>query len=255
MNSPAGIFLRQRLDSIRQRIDSARARRGGGPVILLPVTKEQSGRLVATLLKQQIWALAENRVQEARKKFPEIEEALGPDWKLTERHLIGTLQTNKAKEAITLFDWVQSVDRLKLAESLQEGALALNRTLNVTLQVKYGQEVTKQGMPESTLLQQFADFTQYPNLKVRGLMLIAPLGLDPQLSRQYFRRCKQLFESLRLEASRRKCQWDTLSMGMSDDYEMAIEEGATMVRIGRLLFDGVPEDVEEPRIPLDIMDE
>jgi len=255
MNSPAGKVLRQHLEQIRQRIDSARARRGGGPVTLLPVTKEQPARMVASLLKQQVWAIAENRVQEARKKFPDIEAVLGADWKLTERHLIGTLQTNKAKEAATLFDWVQSVDRLKLAEALQEGAAATNRTLQVTLQVKYGQEPTKQGLPEAALLEQFEDFCEFPNLRLRGLMLIAPLGIDPQLTRQYFRRCKQLFESLRLEASRRKCQWDTLSMGMSEDFEMAIEEGATMIRIGRLLFDGVPEDVEEPRIPLDIMDE
>ncbi|MEO7994209.1 MAG: YggS family pyridoxal phosphate-dependent enzyme [bacterium] len=255
MNSPASLALRQRLDQIASRIESARARRGGGPVYMLPVTKGQPGKMVAALLRLHVWAIGENRVQEARKKFPEIETALGPDWKLTERHLIGTLQTNKAREAVTLFDWIQSVDRLKLAEELQIQAAAVSRTINITLQIKYGSEPTKQGMSEETLLKDLPAYGQFPNLRVRGLMLIPPLDADRVVTRSYFRRMKQLFESVRLQASRLKLPWDTLSMGMSDDFEMAIEEGATMVRLGRLVFDGIPEDVEEPKIPLDIMDE
>lgn len=255
MNSPAGIVLREHLSQLQQRIDAARARRGGGPVVLVPVTKDQPGKKAAALLRLSVWSLAENRVQEARKKFAEIEETLGPDWKLIERHLVGTLQTNKANEAATLFDWIQSVDRLKLAEALQEGAEAANRTLSISLQVKYGHEPSKQGMPEDALLAQFEDFCQFPNLKLRGLMMIGPLGVSPEETRQYFRRCKQLFESVRLQAGRHKHPWDHLSMGMSGDFEIAIEEGSTLIRIGRLLFDNVPDDVEEPKIPLDIMDE
>ena len=222
---------------------------------MLPVTKGQPGKMVAALLKLHVWAIAENRVQEARKKWPEIEAALGPDWKLTERHMVGTLQTNKAKEAVELFDWIQSVDRLKLAEELQAAAQAANRTVNITLQVKYGNEPSKQGMTEEVLLRDFLEYTKFPNLRLRGLMMIAPLTEDRRVTRMYFRRLKQLFESVRLQAARARAQWDTLSMGMSDDFEIAIEEGATMVRIGRLIFDNVPEDVEEPKIQLDILDE
>ena len=255
MNSPAGLALRKHLDAISVRVEAARARRGGGPVHMLPVTKGQSGKMVAALLKLQVWALGENRVQEARKKFPEIEASLGPDWKLAEKHLVGTLQTNKAKEAVALFDWVQSLDRLKLAEELQVAAATTGRTINVTLQIKYGTEPTKQGMSEEALLREFNEYAKFPNLRVRGLMMIPPVLEDPRMARPYFRRLKQLFESVRLQASRNKYQWDTLSMGMSDDFDIAIEEGATMVRIGRLIFEGVPEDVEEPKIQLDIMDE
>lgn len=255
MNSPAGTALRHNLDNIAIRIEAARARRGGGPVYMLPVTKGQTGKMTGALLKLHVWAIGENRVQEARKKWPEIEDSLGADWKLTERHMVGSLQTNKAKEAVELFDWIQSVDRLKLAEELQAAALAANRTVNITLQVKYGNEPSKQGMSEEALLRDFLEYTKFPNLRLRGLMLIAPLTDDKRLTRTYFRRMKQLFESVRLQAARARAQWDTLSMGMSDDFEIAIEEGATMVRIGRLIFDNVPEDVEEPRIQLDILDE
>ena len=254
MNSPATHQLRINLDAITARMNAARARRGGGPVTLLPITKDQSGKMVAALLKLQVWSIGENRVQDARRKYSVIEDALGPDWKLTVRHLVGHLQTNKAKDAVELFEWVMSIDSLKVAEELQKEAAAANKTLNITLQVKYGKERTKKGMTAEECRDQFEAYAGFANLKLRGLMIIPPLGLRPEETRAVFRQAKTLYESSRLKASRLHLTWDTLSMGMSADYDIAIEEGATQVRIGQLLFHSVPEDVEEPKIHLDILD-
>jgi pyridoxal phosphate enzyme (YggS family) len=165
-------------------------------------------------------ALGENRVQEAKEKI----EALGRPvpW-----HLIGSLQTNKARDAARLFDWVQSVDRLDLAQELSRRAHAAERTLNVLLQVNLGDEPQKGGVAVAELKRLQETVTALPNLSVRGLMAIPPATEAPEQARPYFRRLRELRDELGLE----HC-----SMGMSADYEVAIEEGATMVRVGTAIF-------------------
>jgi pyridoxal phosphate enzyme (YggS family) len=163
-------------------------------------------------------ALGENRVQEAKEKI----ELLGHPvpW-----HLIGSLQTNKARDAARLFDWIQSVDRVELARELSRRAG--DRVLDVLLQVNLGEEPQKGGVAPAESKRLCEAVSGLPGLRVRGLMAIPPASTNPEHTRPYFRRLRELRDELGLEH---------LSMGMSADYEVAIEEGATMVRVGTAIF-------------------
>jgi pyridoxal phosphate enzyme (YggS family) len=198
----------------------------GAAVDLLAVSKTRTAAEVRALAATGQRAFGENYVQEAVGKQRELND-LDLQW-----HLIGHLQSNKAREAAAAFDWVQSVDRIKLAAALaQHRALELPQ-LNVLIQVNIDDEASKSGCrPEDAFA--LADaISDAPRLVLRGLMAIpAP---DPEMLRRRsaFRALKQLFDAL----NARHPQMDTLSMGMSDDFELAIAEGATMVRIGTALF-------------------
>jgi pyridoxal phosphate enzyme (YggS family) len=195
-------------------------------VDLLAVSKTRTAAEIRALAATGQRAFGENYVQEAVGKQRELND-LDLQW-----HLIGHLQSNKAREAAAAFDWVQSVDRIKLAAALaQHRALELPQ-LNVLIQVNIDDEASKSGCrPEDAFA--LADaISDAPRLVLRGLMAIpAP---DPEMLRRRsaFRALKQLFDAL----NARHPQMDTLSMGMSDDFELAIAEGATMVRIGTALF-------------------
>jgi pyridoxal phosphate enzyme (YggS family) len=196
----------------------ARARRAPDSVLLIAVSKTMEIERVRLAIEAGVAALGENRVQEAKEKI----EALGRPvpW-----HLIGSLQTNKARDAARLFDWVQSVDRLELAQELSRRAAS--RSLNVLLQVNLGDEPQKGGVAVAELKRLHEVVAALPNLSVRGLMAIPPATGEPERARPYFRRLRELRDELGLE----HC-----SMGMSADYEVAIEEGATMVRVGTAIF-------------------
>ena len=196
----------------------ARARRAPDSVLLIAVSKTMVIERVRLAIEAGVAALGENRVQEAKEKI----EALGRPvpW-----HLIGSLQTNKARDAARLFDWVQSVDRLELAQELSRRAAS--RRLNVLLQVNLGDEPQKGGVAVAELKRLHEVVAALPNLSVRGLMAIPPATGEPERARPYFRRLRELRDELGLE----HC-----SMGMSADYEVAIEEGATMVRVGTAIF-------------------
>ena len=198
----------------------ARARRAPDSVLLIAVSKTVEIERVRLAIEAGVAALGENRVQEAKEKI----EALGRPvpW-----HLIGSLQTNKARDAARLFDWVQSVDRLELAQELSRRAHAASRRLNVLLQVNLGDEPQKGGVAVAELKRLHEVVAALPNLSVRGLMAIPPATGEPEQARPYFRRLRELRDELGLE----HC-----SMGMSADYEVAIEEGATMVRVGTAIF-------------------
>ena len=198
----------------------ARARRAPDSVLLIAVSKTVEIERVRLAIEAGAAALGENRVQEAKEKI----EALGRPvpW-----HLIGSLQTNKARDAARLFDWVQSVDRLELAQELSRRAHAASRRLSVLLQVNLGDEPQKGGVAVAELKRLHEVVAALPNLSVRGLMAIPPATGEPEQARPYFRRLRELRDELGLE----HC-----SMGMSADYEVAIEEGATMVRVGTAIF-------------------
>ena len=163
--------------------------------------------------------IGENRVQEAREKKPSVRGAAR--W-----HLIGHLQSNKAKDALRLFDLIQTVDSLALAEKIARAAEAAGKRQEVLLQVNVGDEAQKSGVATADLQALARDVRKIAALNVHGLMSIPPVGSEEQ-TRRYFRQLRALSEGLGMAE---------LSMGMSDDFEMAIEEGSTMVRIGRAIF-------------------
>ncbi|MGV8940340.1 MAG: YggS family pyridoxal phosphate-dependent enzyme [Lysobacter sp.] len=195
---------------------------------LLAVSKTQPATAVAELAHLGQHAFGENYVQEAQAK----QTALGPLSATLEWHLIGHLQSNKARDAAMLFDWVQTLDRPKLV-----GALASHRTsargpLNVLIQVNIDDEAGKHGCRPEQIDSLAELIAAEPRLRLRGLMVIPTPHDDPELSRPTFRRTRGLFEQLQAKHP----QVDTLSMGMSADAAIAIAEGATMVRIGTALF-------------------
>jgi len=214
--------LRANLGRVQEAVARACARAGRSPdhVLLIAVSKTMDVERVRLAIAAGVAALGENRVQEAKEKI----EALGRPvpW-----HLIGSLQTNKAKDAARLFEWIHSVDRLELAQELSRRARGSERTLNVLLQVNLGDEPQKGGVAPAELKRLHDMVVGLPSLKVRGLMAIPPATEQPEQARPYFRRLRELRDELGLE----HC-----SMGMSADFEVAIEEGATMVRVGTAIF-------------------
>lgn len=189
-------------------------------VKLLAVTKNQPVARIETLLHQGQTLFAENRIQEAQKKWPELKEK----YQSIKLHLIGHLQTNKVKQAIELFDAIQTLDSLKLAHKLYAEELRQQKKLEYYIQINIGHESQKSGV----LPEDFADFYQAllseVKLNVKGLMCIPPLDKNPA---EYFEEMANIAKRYGLSH---------LSMGMSDDYEAAIQYGATLVRLGRALF-------------------
>ena len=197
---------------------------------LLAVSKMQPAMAVAELASVGQRAFGENYVQEAMAKHAEL--AAQPGLQDLEWHLIGHLQSNKAREAAALFDWVQTVDRPKLAAALARHRASDTPPLNVLVQVNVDGEPGKHGCrPDDVPMLAMAIATE-PRLRLRGLMAIPTPHADIEQRRPAFRRMRELFDALREQHP----QVDTLSMGMSDDCDIAIDEGATMVRVGTALF-------------------
>jgi len=223
--------LTHTLQAVLQRLHNA-AREAGRPTpALLAVSKLQPAVAVAALAAAGQHAFGENYVQETQGKQAELTHLPELQW-----HLIGHLQSNKAALAATLFDWVQTVDRAKLIPLLAAARPADRPSLNVLIQVNVDDEASKHGCrPEDAAA--LADaVVAHPQLQLRGLMAIpAPLP-DRERRRDAFRRMKGLFDGI----AARHPSMDTLSMGMSDDFELAIAEGATLVRVGTALFGARP---------------
>jgi pyridoxal phosphate enzyme (YggS family) len=214
---------------LRDRVETA-AQRAGRAVRLLAVSKTQPAAAVAALAALGQTAFGENYVQEALAKRAELAGLLnGPD--SLEWHAIGPLQSNKARDVARNFAWLQSLDRPKLVEPLARHRPAALGPLQVLIQVNIDDETSKSGCTPDEVAGLAEAIAAAPALSLRGLMTIpAPADLDRR--RAAFRRMRELFDGLRTNHP----QADTLSMGMSDDFELAIAEGATLVRVGSALF-------------------
>lgn len=197
----------------------ARAERSRQDVMLVGVSKTFPPEFIDEAIAAGIGDVGENRVQEARDKKPLVRGRAR--W-----HLIGHLQTNKAKDAVKLFDVIQAVDSLELAEKLARAAEGQSKRLDVLLQVNIGEELQKSGIPRREVDAVARQVAGLAPLRVMGLMAIPPLG-TPDESRPYFRELRSMRDALGLQH---------LSMGMSEDFETAIEEGSTMIRVGRAIF-------------------
>ena len=214
----------RRLENLRARIDRACGRVGRDPagVTLVAVTKTQPLATVAAAALAGLTVFGENYVQEAR---PKIEGLSAPaSW-----HFIGRLQSNKAGLAVRLFNVIHSVDGAKLARDLSRRAEAAGKRLPVLIQVNLSGEVSKAGVAPDQALDLVAEARTLPCLEVRGLMTLPPFFEAPEAARPYFAALRRLKERLRPEPP-------DLSMGMSGDFEAAVEEGATLIRIGTALF-------------------
>ncbi len=213
----------ERLRRIRAELDQIS---GGRRVRLLAVSKQQPAAAIRAAAACDQLAFGENYVQEARAKQHELSD-LELRW-----HLIGPLQSNKCRDAAQHFDWVQSVDRDKLVPLLARQRPAQAPPLNLLIQVNIDDEASKSGCRPEAIAEIALAISLEPRLRLRGLMAIPAPTADPQLRRPAFRRMRALYDELQ----RVHAQVDTLSMGMSDDYAIAVAEGANLVRIGSALF-------------------
>jgi len=212
--------LLQRLTEVRSRIETAamRAKRDPGEITLIAVTKVFPPSAIREAYDLGLRQFGENYVQEFEEKFPQVRDLEGAHF-----HLIGHLQSNKAKRAAELFSTIQTVDSAKVARRLNE----VGRPVEVMLEVKLSPEQAKSGAEPNALAALIDAVQTCEHLRLLGLMTMPPWSDDPEPSRPYFRRLRELASQFGLQA---------LSMGMSHDLEVAIEEGATHVRIGTALF-------------------
>jgi len=223
-------YLKQNIQQIKTRIKAAAERSGRNwkDIHLIAVTKNFSAEVVQEAVENGIVLLGENRVQEAKSKIEVVKGNV--KW-----HLIGHLQRNKVKTAIHMFSMIQSLDSFHLAEEIQKRAEQAERVIDVLVQVNIGREKTKYGIDPDETESFIEKISLLPNLKIRGLMAIAPFKENPEDVRTYFRHLFNVFETIKQKPIR-NVNMKYLSMGMSNDFEVAIEEGANMVRIGTGIF-------------------
>ncbi len=223
-------LIADNLKKVLERMEVAARKVGRDPdkIKLVAVSKTVPPEFIREGIQAGVKILGENYVQEAKKKI----EALGHDvaW-----HFIGHLQTNKAKIAVRLFDLIHSVDSLHLAEELNKQAQAEGKVLPILLEVKLSEEKSKFGVAEDNILHLAEAISRMENLNLQGLMTMPPLFSNPEEARPYFIRLRKLSELLASQKIPR-ISMQELSMGMSSDFEIAIEEGATLIRVGTAIF-------------------
>ena len=214
--------IRANLERVRERVAKAAERAGRRPsaVLLIGVSKTVEVARIREAIEGGVPALGENRVQEAKEKVAEIGRPV--PW-----HLIGHLQTNKVRDALELFDVIHSLDRLDLAKELEKRARARGRAVDALIEVNVAGEASKGGVSPDGLGELLDAIAALSSVRVRGLMAIPPEAKEPDDSRVWFRALRKLGE---------RHGFSELSMGMSGDFEVAIEEGATLVRVGTAIF-------------------
>src|ERR1700722_1319724 len=226
--------ISENIAAIRDRIAAAAHRAGRAPenVALMAGSKTHPAARIREAYDAGLRLFGENRVQEFAAKTPELTDTSGAEW-----HMIGHLQTNKAAKAVELFDDVDSIDSVKLAERLDAAALSLNKKSGVLIEVNVGGEAAKSGLVLGSreLEELLLAAPRLEALEFRGLMTVPPFAGDPEGARPYFRRLRELRDTI--AARKLPCVgMEILSMGMSHDFEVAIEEGSTYVRVGTAIF-------------------
>jgi pyridoxal phosphate enzyme (YggS family) len=197
-------------------------------VTLVAATKERTAAEIQEAIDAGIEIVGENYVQEAVRKYQEIGDSA--KW-----HMIGHLQRNKVRDALRIFSMIQSVDSLRLAREIDKRCEKSGRIMPVLLEINIAGEETKYGITPENAPDMVGQIAGFPNLQVEGLMTMEPYSDNPENSRPYFKRMKQLFDEIRSQ-NIPNAEMKILSMGMSGSYEVAIEEGSNMVRIGTKLF-------------------
>ena len=237
--------ISEKIKRIRETIDAACARAGRDPgqVTLVVVTKSASFEAVKEVVQAGFLELGENRVQQLKKVVAQVEEFLqGPDGdptmvKRIRWHMIGHLQRNKVRQVLPATALIHSVDTLRLAEEINAGGAKMNLRPKVLLQVNTSDEPQKYGVPVGAATHLAEQIETLPNVELAGLMTMAPLTHNKDVVRSCFIRARELFVEMRGEKIVGP-QFTELSMGMSSDYEIAVEEGATILRIGSAIFAG-----------------
>ncbi|HOT72733.1 MAG TPA: YggS family pyridoxal phosphate-dependent enzyme [Anaerohalosphaeraceae bacterium] len=235
--------IAERIQTIQENIAAACRRCGREPdqIQIVVVTKNASLAAIQEVIRLGCTDLGENRVQHLKPIADEIdaflkEQAGNPAFpKKVRWHMIGHLQRNKVKQTLQVCDYIHSVDTLRLAEEINTAAAKLDHHPNVLLQVNCSEEPQKYGAPVGAAIHLAEQIASMPNLRLIGLMTMAPLTMNKEVVRACFARCREIFEEIRAE-NIGGAKFKHLSMGMSQDYEIAVEEGATILRIGSAIF-------------------
>ena len=222
--------IEENIKDVWSRIEKAAQKAGKGKedIKLVVVTKTVEPARIKEAVNCGIQIIGENRVQEAESKFDQITEKV-------ERHLVGHLQTNKAKKAVELFDFVQSVDSLRIAEEISRRASQRGKVMPVLVEVNTSGEETKFGIEPHQVLPLIKSISDLEGIRIKGLMTIGLFSDDPEDTRPCFKRLKEVFDQLKQE-SIPDVEMTYLSMGMTSDFEVAIQEGSNMVRVGTAIF-------------------
>lgn len=224
-------MIAEKLKEVKENIEGAKAKRSldkQHEVRLIAVTKNHDVQAMREAIDAGVTDIGENRIQEAKAKFATLDRDV--TW-----HLIGHLQTNKAKQAVKIFDLIHSVDTLHLAEAINNAAAGINKVQKVLVQVNLAKEDSKSGVYVEELEDLLHKVDELPNLQLMGLMCIAPNYDDVEECRPLFAKMYEIFQKVK-EITFSTANILYLSMGMTHDYEIAVEEGANMVRVGTGIF-------------------
>ena len=224
-------MIEERLQEVRSNIEASKAKRDASfdqDVLLVAVTKNHDIYAMREAIDAGVTDIGENRIQEAKEKFETLDRQV--TW-----HLIGNLQTNKAKQAVKMFDLIHSVDTLHLAEAIDKAAAGIGKVQKVLVQVNLAQEESKSGIYEDELMDLLHKVDEMENLQLMGLMCIAPNYEDVEECRPLFAKMRKIFDKVK-EISWQTANIKYLSMGMTHDYTIAVEEGANVVRVGTGIF-------------------
>lgn len=224
-------MLKENYDAVAKKVEEAceKVGRNKDEVTIIAVSKTKPLSNVVELQQEGVMDFGENKVQELCEKYESIEHPVR--W-----HLIGHLQTNKVKYIVDKVSLIHSVDSLKLAKQISKEAVKKSVTVPILIQVNIAKEESKFGLEDTKdVFELVEEVSKLPNVKIKGLMTIAPFVDDPEENRPYFRQMHQLFVDIE-QKNFDNVSMDTLSMGMTNDYEVAIEEGATMIRVGTGIF-------------------
>lgn len=226
-------MLEDNLRKLQEKIQSTCEKIGRSPeeIVLVAVTKNVSVEKIKEVISLGMTNIGENRVQEATQKINSLITHNSSLLTNVKWHLVGHLQKNKVKYAVKIFDLIQSVDDFELAQKIDQQAKKINKVQDCLIEVKVSPEATKYGCPPEKVEELVKQTNQLTNIRIRGLMAMAPFFDNPEETRPYFR---QAFECYSLLATRYSFTY--LSMGMSNDFIVALEEGANMLRIGRAIF-------------------
>ena len=223
--------MKKKLESVKQAIKTAAESCGRSPgsIRLVAVSKTMPAEKVKEAIDAGAAIIGENYIQESREKFKALSQ-YNISW-----HFIGHLQTNKAKYAVRLFDLIHTVDTLKLARELNKEAEKHNKIQHILIQVNIGKELSKSGTGIDNVLGLAREISMLKNLSLKGLMTIPPFFNSPEKARPFFKKLMEIKNIIK-KASIANISMDELSMGMTGDFKVAIEEGATLVRIGTAIF-------------------
>ncbi|MFH1640772.1 MAG: YggS family pyridoxal phosphate-dependent enzyme [Candidatus Omnitrophota bacterium] len=231
-------MIKENITQIKELISLVCSRIDKDPeaITIVAISKGRAIDQIGQVLESGIINIGENRVQEAIVKYNEL-QALNSRFPTIKWHMVGNLQTNKVKEAVRIFDLIHSVDSLRLAKEIDKYAGRMNKTQDILVEVNTSGEASKSGLKPDEAISVIKEIARLENLNIKGLMTIAPIVENPEKARPYFRCLKELNDEIN-NLQPAICRLQVLSMGMTDDYLVAIQEGSNMVRLGRVIFEG-----------------